>query len=107
MPGAKWQISKGGGYYPKWRGDGKELFFYAADGQLMAVPIQGDAALEIGTPVSLFRPRLLNGPNTGTGFHAQYDVTRDGQKFLLNVPVEDTATPPITVVANWTAELNK
>ena|SRR5579872_1866281 len=63
--GAKWQISKGVGYLTKWRGDGKELFYYAADGQLMAVPIQGDAALEIGTPVPLFSPRLLNGPNTG------------------------------------------
>jgi len=71
------------------------------------VPIQGDAALEIGTPVPLFRPRLLNGPNAGIGFRAQYDVTRDGQRFLLNVPVEDAPTPPITVVLNWTSELKK
>jgi hypothetical protein len=107
MPGAKWQISKNGGYHPRWRGDGKELFYYAADGQLMAVPIQGDTTLEIGTPVPLFRLRLLNGPNGAQGFRAQYDVTRDGQKFLLNVPVEDAPTPPITVVLNWTAGLKK
>ena len=105
--GAKWQISKNGWHHPKWRGDGKELFYYAADGQLMAVPIKGDAAVEIGTPVPLFTPRLLNGPNVGQGFRAQYDVARDGQRFLLNVPVEDAPTPPITVVLNWTAGLKK
>src|SRR5438094_447307 len=43
-PGAKWQISKNGGYHPRWRADGKELFYYAADGQLMAVSIAGDDA---------------------------------------------------------------
>jgi hypothetical protein len=51
MPGAKWQISKDGGVFPRWRKDGKELFYYAADGQLMAVPIQGETALDIGLAV--------------------------------------------------------
>jgi hypothetical protein len=50
---------------------------------------------------------LLNGPNAGTGFRAQYDVMRDGQRFLLNVPVEDAPTSPLTVVINWTAGLKK
>jgi Tol biopolymer transport system component len=106
-PGAKWQVSKNGGYHPKWRGDGTEIFYYGADGQLMAVTIKGDAALEIGATVPLFKPRLLNGPAAALGFRAQYDVTRDGQRFLLNVPVEDAPTPPITVVLNWTAGLKK
>lgn len=108
-PGGKWQISKDGAVSPRWRGDGKELFYYAADGQLMAAPIKAsETALEVGTAVPLFAPRVLNGPTSPNGFRAQYDVTRDGQRFLLNVPAEpDTAPPPITVVLNWTAGLKK
>lgn len=106
-PGGKWQISKDGGFHQRWRGDGKELFYHAADGQLMAVPIAGDSALEIGTAVPLFKARLLNGPVIATGFRAQYDVARDGQRFLLNVPLEETQASTITVVVNWTAGLKK
>jgi serine/threonine protein kinase/Tol biopolymer transport system component len=107
-PGGKWQISKDGAASPRWRGDGKELFYYAADGQLMAVPIKaGETALEVGTPTRLFAPRVLNGPVAAVGFRAQYDVTRDGQRFLLNVPAEDAAPPSITVVVNWPAGLKK
>ena len=103
-PGAKWQVSKDGGYFPKWSRDGKELFYYAADGRLMAVRVTGDAALEIGASTPLFQPQLLNGPRVGIGLRAQYDVARDG-RFLLNVPVGDTSPPPITVVLNWAARL--
>jgi Tol biopolymer transport system component len=108
MPGGKWQISKDGAVSPRWRGDGKELFYYAADGQLMAVPINHTAtALEVGTPTRLFAPRVLNGPVSPLGFRAQYDVTRDGQRFLLNVPEQDAAPPSITVAVNWPAGLKK
>jgi eukaryotic-like serine/threonine-protein kinase len=106
-PGAKWQVSKEGGYYPRWRGDGNELFYSGADGQLWAVPIADTGALDIGTSMPLFRPRLLNGATAAAGFRAQYDVTHDGQKFLLNVPLEDASAPPITVVLNWTAGLKE
>lgn len=108
-PGGKWQISKDGAVTPRWRGDGKELFYYAADGQLMAVPIKAtESALDLGTAVPLFPPRALNGPTTPNGFRAQYDVTRDGQRFLLNVPAEQDTTPPsITVVVNWSSALKK
>jgi len=103
----KWQVSQGGAVHPRWRGDGKELYYYASDGRLMAVPIKGDTAAEIGTAAPLFGPRLLNGPNVSTGFRAQYDVTPDGRRFLLNVPLEEDAPSPITVVLNWTAALKK
>jgi hypothetical protein len=107
-PGGKWQISKDGAAAPRWRGDSKELFYYAADGQLMAVPIKAsETALEVGTPTKLFAPRALNGPTSPVGFRAQYDVTRDGQRFLLNVPAEDAAPPSINVVVNWPAALKK
>ena len=106
-PAGKWQVSKDGAVYPRWRGDGKELFYYAADGRLMAVPITGETAVEVGTAVPLFEARMLNGPNAAFGFRPQYDVTRDGQRFMLNVPLEETASLPITVVLNWAAGLKK
>ena len=73
----------------------------------MAVPITGDTAVEVGTAVPLFEARMLNGPNIAAGFKMQYDVTRDGRRFLVNVPLEETATSPITVALNWTAGLKK
>ncbi len=105
--GGKWQISKDGGVDARWRRDGRELFYYASDGRLMAVLIKGDTALEVGAAVPLFEAHLLNGPNAGVGFKQQYDVARDGQRFLLNVPLEETASSPITIVVNWTAGLKK
>ena len=50
---------------------------------------------------------MLNGPYAALGVKQQYDVTRDGQRFLLNVSLEDAASPPITIVVNWTAGLKK
>jgi hypothetical protein len=74
----------------------------------MALSVGGTTTLEIGTPVPLFSARLLGGPTMVTGFRAQYDVSADGKRFLLNVPVEEEASSPaITVVLNWTAGLRK
>ena len=106
-PAGKWQVSKDGGYYPMWRGDGREIFYYAANGQLTAVPVTTGAALEVGSAVPLFRADMLNGPSTAVGFRAQYDVTPDGQRFLLNVPVAEAQRPSITVVLNWAAPLRQ
>ena len=101
-PGGESQVSSGGGVAPRWR-SGKELFYYAADGQLMAVPMRlGDKAVQVGAPVPLFKARMLLGPVTSLGFNPQYDVTADGQRFLLNVPVDDSISS-VTVVLNWTA----
>jgi hypothetical protein len=71
----------------------------------MAVPVASGAALEVGSAVPLFNAPMLNGPVASVGFRAQYDVTPDGQRFLVNVPVEDTQTTSITVVLNWAAGL--
>jgi Tol biopolymer transport system component len=101
-PGGKYQISRDGGNWPRWRGDGKELFFYGDDGQLTSVPVAGETALEVGTAVPLFRAPLLSGT---ISFRQQYDVTRDGQRFLLNLVTDDTPTATITVVVNGTAGL--
>jgi Tol biopolymer transport system component len=106
--GGKWLISKDGGISPRWRRDGRELFYYAGDGQLVAVPISSDTTLQVGPPVSLFKADLLGGPISAIPWRSQYDVTADGQRLLLNVPIEDpTARAPITVITNWMATLKK
>src|SRR5262249_10597571 len=99
-PGGQWQLSTAGGIQPHWRRDGKELYYIAPDGKLMAVPIVvKGAALDPGLPVSLFQTRIWGGgTNAGNGF--QYDVAPDG-RFLINVLTEDAVTSPITLLLNW------
>jgi eukaryotic-like serine/threonine-protein kinase len=94
----KWLVSSQGGIQPKWRGDGKEIFYVATDGKLMAVPIKLGELPEVGKPQPLFQTRIES--TTGTFWH-QYDVTRDGQRFLVNTP--QAVTTPVTVVVNWLA----
>jgi Tol biopolymer transport system component len=105
--GGMWQISKDGGSFPRWRRDGRELFYYASDGRLMGVPIGGTTGLEVGIPAPLFEPRLVNGPANTTGYRPQYDVSPDGQRFLVNVPLDEATASPITVVLNWPTLLKK
>jgi len=110
-PGSPRQLTTAGGSQPRWRPDGKELFYVALDGRLMAVPIAvgADRQLETGTAVALFRPQLASGPNInsgGNGSRAQYAVARDG-RFLMNVTVAEATPTPITVVLNWDAALKK
>ncbi len=97
----KWQISSGGGSYPRWRRDGKEVFYIAPDKTLVAVDVRTGPGFESGEPKSLFRTQIRS-PDVGF----QYDVSADGQRFLVNtiVPEEQSA---ITVVQNWTVGLKK
>jgi Tol biopolymer transport system component len=110
--GGKWQVSTSGGSQPRWRPDGKELFYVAVDAKLMAVPIavapQG-RAVTAGAPVGLFPTRLANGSGislTGAASRALYAVAADG-RFLMNVTVEADHPLPITIVQNWDAPLKK
>jgi len=111
-PGGKWQVSMAGGNQPRWRPDGKELFYVAPDDRLMAVSIAvgvDKQTLETGSPVPLFATRLASGAGiTGVGVlpKPQYAVAPDG-RFLMNVAVEEATGPPITVVLNWDTELKK
>jgi dipeptidyl aminopeptidase/acylaminoacyl peptidase len=93
-------VSKDGGTMPRWRQDGKELYFRGADGQLMAVAITTEsgptAAFERGVPRPLFGPI----PTVGNLPRFTYQPSSDGQRFLVASPVA-SATPPITVVLNW------
>jgi dipeptidyl aminopeptidase/acylaminoacyl peptidase len=101
--GGKRQVSTGGGNYPRWRGDGRELFYYAADGKLMATPVRSGNNFELGPPLSLFEFRAVT---LGAVF-APYAVTGDGQRFLINALVETEPNAPLTVVVNWAAEAKK
>ncbi len=99
--GGQWQVSTGGGLYVNWRADGKELYYIAPDGKLMAVPITASGGgLEPGTPVALFQTRVIGGGND-VNLGSVYDVSRDG-RFLINTVLEDAATP-ITLLQNWAA----
>ena len=102
-PGGKRQISTAGGTFPRWRSDGKEIFYLSPDNKLMVVEVKGQGSnLEVGAARALFDVRP---GNTTSGY--QYDVTADGQRFLVNTSVEQKASSPITVVINWTAGLKK
>ena len=90
----KVRVSTDGGSQPKWRGDGKELFYFSSDSTMMAVAMDLRAGVEPGIPQPLFNAGIPVIP-----FADQYRVTSDGQRFLVIVPIE---SPPITVVTNWT-----
>jgi eukaryotic-like serine/threonine-protein kinase len=101
----KWQISTGGGEQPRWRSDGKELFYLSADDKMMAVPVTTGANLDAGAPVALFQATLRQPVLVYDRF--VYDVSRDGQRFLINTPVKKADTKPMSVFLNWPAQLNK
>ena len=91
-------VSRGGGTEPRWRGDGKELFYLAPDGKMMAVEVMAGPEFRGGTPAPLFQTP----PGAIVG-----DVTADGKRFLLVTPVGPSASAPFTVVLNWTAGSKK
>ena len=101
----KWQVSSGGGEQPRWRADGKELFYLSSDGKIMAVPVTAGANFDASAPLLLFQanPREM----VATSEHVVYDVSRDGQRFLINTPVKQADTQPMSIILNWPAKLSK
>jgi eukaryotic-like serine/threonine-protein kinase len=100
-PGRRERVSNGGGSHPRWRANGRELFYLAPDKRLMAVAVKGGNNLEAGAPTTLFE-------TPGFDLHdAQfpYAATNDGQRFLVIRPVENASVRSLTVVLNWAAEL--
>jgi dipeptidyl aminopeptidase/acylaminoacyl peptidase len=101
-PTERRNVSTSGGAQPRWRSDGKELYFVASDGSLMAAPITiarqaHGSRIEVGAPVSLFQTLILGGGDANV--NTQYAVSRDG-RFLISQPAE-SATTPITLILNW------
>ena len=102
-PGGKWRISTQGGRDPAWRGDGKELYYIAPGGKMMAV------ALEPGVPPRFSLPRELFDTPLGAPFPTRnrYVVTRDGQRFLFVAPQTEGQLGPTTVVLDWLGRLKR
>lgn len=101
----KWQISADGGLDPKWRRDGHELYYLTLDAKLMAVPVKTDVKFEAGQPAFLFRtPVVIQG---ALPINRRYDVSSDGERFLMIAAPRATSSTPITLVLNWTSVLNK
>jgi serine/threonine protein kinase len=102
--GGKWMISSGGGTQPRWRRDGKELFFISPDGKLVAVEVRQIPEFQVGSPKPLFQTQIWGAGGVTNGH--RWDAVPDGQRFLIN---SATATAPssITVVLNWQAGLKK
>jgi len=101
-PGTRVQVSNNGGAQARWRRDGKELFYIALDGTLMAVPVRlsgNGQALESGSPAPLFATHV-GGP-LQTNSRQPYMVAADGQQFLMNTITEEAGFP-ITILLNWT-----
>ncbi|HEV8368020.1 MAG TPA: protein kinase [Pyrinomonadaceae bacterium] len=102
--GAKWQISSGGGMQPRWRRDGKELFFIDPKRNLIAVEVNlSQGSFEAGVPKTLFQTHTIgySGPRN------LYECSGDGQRFLINSLQSDAGSIPVTVVVNWMADLKR
>jgi eukaryotic-like serine/threonine-protein kinase len=102
--GGKLQVSVRGGSEPKWRTDGKELFYIGPDLKLMSVRVKSGSTLEAGVPSGLFEMPV---PPFTPAYQNSYVPTPDGQRFLVNILVQDPTPTPITVVLNWAAGLKR
>jgi Tol biopolymer transport system component len=100
--GGKWLISSNGGIQPRWRGDGKELYYISSDRKLMAVEIRTSPVFQAGVPKVFFQTLL-----TSNTFYFRWDATADAKRFLLETPSAQSAQAPFTVVLNWQAALKK
>ena len=101
----KWQVSRGGGTEPRWRGDGKELFYVAPGGTLTAVPVNGEGTFTSGTPEPLFQLHARS-PISSTDLFT-YDVSKDGSRFIVNRFVRPEHPAALTIVLNATNEGKK
>jgi len=99
--GGKLLVSASGGSLPRWRRDGKEIFYLNATGELMAAAVKSnESSLEIGIAKPLFQMHLES-------FLPSYDVAPDGQRILIVTSLAQKQPSPITVVVNWTAGLDR
>jgi len=107
----KWQASSGGGQEPRWRQDGKELFYVSPDGKMMAVavttglPALAGASFKAGPPFALFQTHRRQPVSSQDLF--SYDVSADGQKFLILTKVDEANAAPLSITLNWASEMEK
>ena len=102
-----WHVSTSGGSYPRWRRDGRELDHCDPSGMIIAVAVSTDRGFKIEKSTDLFKITLsyqFKAAQGGPGF--PYDVTADGQRFLVGTPYKGS-DQPMTVVLNWPAALKR
>jgi Tol biopolymer transport system component len=104
----EWQVSREGGTGPRWRGDGKELYYRAPDGTVMAVEVFAKTEFNAGTPRSLFQapPDIIQLTSLFADLPS-WDVTAFGDRFILSTAAVGGAPSPFTVILNWTSLLKK
>ena len=102
---SKWQVSRGSGEEPRWRRDGKALFYLSAEGNMMDVSVKTSPSFESGTPRVLFQTHLRQ--SISANDMVSYDVSADGQKFLINTKVDEPNAAHLAVVLNWSSEMEK
>ena len=90
-------VSKSGGTAPRWRGDGKELFFVTLEGAIASVPVSAEPALEVGSLTTLFK---------APGIAADWDVSDDGKRFLIMVPEGPTTSTSFSLILGWQRALD-
>lgn len=93
------RVSGAGAMSPVWKHDGKELFFLGANNSLMAVTVKTENPFQFGTPAALLRNDLM--------VNDVFDVSHDGQRFVVIMGSAQTLTSPFTVVVNWTRDLKR
>jgi len=101
-PGGKWSISTEGGTEPRWSADGRELFYRLED-KMMVVGVQSEPAFSSGSPQLVFEVPYLT-DQFGT---SNYDVSTDGERFVMIKETEVQEATPIHVVLNWFEELKR
>jgi Tol biopolymer transport system component len=100
--GGKWQISTDGGLLPNWTRGGREIVFQGLDNKLLAAEVRLEPSFSAGVPRPLFDPRI----DTTTPSR-MWDVSPDGERFLVIRPLEAPSLEPLTLVQNWAAALGK
>jgi Tol biopolymer transport system component len=101
----KWQVSSTGGQEPRWRQDGRELFYLSAEGKMMAVTVTAGVSFEAGPPVPLFQTHRRQ-PVSAQDFFS-YDLSGDGQRFLIATRADKADSAPLTVLLNWASDMEK
>ena len=101
----KWQVSTRGGEEPRWRRDGKELFYVSPDGKMMSVPVKTGDSFEAGSPVMLFQTERRKPVAAQDVF--SYDVSAEGKRFLVITRVDEANAQPPSVFLNWASQMQK
>ena len=101
----KWQVSSAGGQEPRWRQDGKELFYLSAEGKMMSVALNTGATFKAEAPVALFQTQRRQPISSFAVF--SYDVSGDGRRFLVITKAGEANAAPLSVHLNWASEMEK